>query len=90
MIHVPRYGWYVILGLSLKPKQRDVFEVQFCNWCEEWEKVVLREKSDVGLWIQTLLNLENMTITSTYFITSQHTQLFQFSYKFFSWLMYLK
>ena len=62
MVYIPEYGWYVILGLTLTPKQREVFEVQFCNWCEKQEKVVLREKSDIGLWIQTWSNLENMTI----------------------------
>ena len=76
MINILEYGWYVILSLSLTPKQREVFEVQFCNWCEKRKKVVLREKSDIGLWIQAWSNLENMTITSIYFITSQHTQLF--------------
>ena len=76
MMYIPGDGSYVVLGLSLTPKQREVFEVQFCNWCENWEKVVLREKSDIGLWIQTWSKLENMTITSTDFITSQRTQLF--------------
>ena len=76
MIYVPGYGWYVILGLSLTPKQREVFQVQFCNWCEKWDKVALREKSDIGSWVQTWSNLENMNITSISFITSQHTELF--------------
>ena len=76
MIHILGYGWYVILGLSLTPQQRDFFEVQFCNLFEKLEKVVLREKSDVGFWVQTCPDLENMTITSIYFITSQHTQCF--------------
>ena len=71
MVYIPGCGWYAILGLSLTPKQRDVHEVQFCNWCVEWEKVVMREKeSDIGLWIQTWSNLENMTIISTYFMTA--------------------
>ena len=93
MMYIPGYGWYVILGLFLKPKQRDVFEVQSYNWYKKWEKVLLREKSDVGLWIQTCSNLGNMAITSTCFTTSQHTQFqfsFQFSYQFFSWSMYIK
>ena len=34
------------------------------------------ENSDIGLWIQTWSNLENMTIRSTYFITLQHTTIF--------------
>ena len=76
MTYIPGYGWYVIMGLSLTPNQRDVFEVRFCNWCEKWEKVVLREKGDTGLWIQTWSKLENMIITSTYFMKSQHTQPF--------------
>ena len=49
MVYIPAYGWYVILGLSLTPKQREVLEVQFCNWCEKWEKVALREISHIGL-----------------------------------------
>ena len=52
MVYTPAYCWYVILGLSLTPKQGEVLEVQFCNWCEKWEKVALREISDIGLWIQ--------------------------------------
>ena len=35
---------YAIWGLFLTPKEKEVFEVQFCNSCEKWEKVVLREK----------------------------------------------
>ena len=76
MMYIPGYDLYVILVLSLTPKQREVFEVQFCNWCEKQEKVVLREKSDIGLWIQAWSNLENMTITYTYFSKAQHIQLF--------------
>ena len=76
MAYIPGYDWYVISGLSLTPKQREAFEVQFCNECEKREKVVLGEKGDIGLWIQTWSNLENMTITSTFFITLQHTQQF--------------
>ena len=44
MVYIPRYGWYVILGLSVTVKQREDFEIQFCKWCEKWENVVLREK----------------------------------------------
>ena len=69
MVYIPRYGWYIMLGLSLLPKQREVFEVKFSNWCDKLKKVVLREKSDIGLWIQTWSNLEKMTITPTYFIS---------------------
>ena len=65
-----------MMAVSLTPKEREVFEVQFCNWCEKLEKVVLKEKSDIGLWVQTWSNLEIMTITSSYFTTSQHIQLF--------------
>ena len=65
MVYIPGYGWYVILGLSLTPKQRKVFEVQYFNWWEKSEKIVLREESDIaiGLWIQTWSDLKNITIT---------------------------
>ena len=65
-----------MMAVSLTPKEREIFEVQFCNWCEKLEKVVLKEKSDIGLWVQTWSNPEIMTITSSYFTTSQHIQLF--------------
>ena len=29
--------------------QTTFLEFAFCNWCEKWEKVVLREKCDTGL-----------------------------------------
>ena len=62
MVYIPGYGWYVILGRCLTPKQgEEAFEVQFCNWCEKLEKVVLREKIDIGFWIQTWSSQENMT-----------------------------
>ena len=48
MMYIPGDGSYVILGLSLTPKQREDFEVQFCNWSKKRKKVVLREKSDIG------------------------------------------
>ena len=38
-----------MMAVSLTPKEREVFEVQFCNWCEKLEKVFLKEKSDIGL-----------------------------------------
>ena len=53
MMYVPGYGWDVIVDLSLTPDLREVFEVQFCNWCEKMEKVVVREKSQNSLCIQT-------------------------------------
>ena len=37
----------VVLSLCLTPKQREILEVQFCNWCEKWEEAVQREKSDI-------------------------------------------
>ena len=79
MVYIPVCGWFIILGLSLTPKQREAFEVQFFNECEKREKVVQGEKSDTDLWIQTWSNLENMTVTSTYFITLQH---FKYYFKF--------
>ena len=34
-----------------------------------------KEKSNIGLWVQTWSNQENITMISTYFITLQNTQL---------------
>ena len=48
MMYIPGCGWYVILGLSLMAKQREVFKVPFCKW----EKVVLREKK--WYWLTNL------------------------------------
>ena len=57
------FGWCVIFGVSLTPKQREVL-----HW---------REKCDIDLWIQTWSNLENVTIISLYFTTLQHTTIFK-------------
>ena len=62
MVYTPGYGWYIILGLYLTPKQREVFKVHLCNWWEKWEKVALLKEREKKTWYWLInSNPENMT-----------------------------
>ena len=75
MVYIPGYDWYLILGLFNTKVKRSLWSrILHLMW--EARKGCPERTSGTGLWIQTWSNLENVTITSTYFTALQHTQLF--------------